>query len=407
MATDAIFVQHLNLGGHGLRVGVKDSIDIAGLPTRGGSATLANAPPADRHADVVQALIDADCAIVGKTNMHELAYGVTGVNGWTGTPNNAHFPDRVPGGSSSGSAAAVAAGLVDFALGSDTGGSVRTPAACCGVFGLKPSFGRVSRVGAHPAASSLDCVGAFAGSMAMIEQAMGIIDPTYRRVESPTNPRLALLGVDAEPQVAAAFAHAVDMIALPHASVALPSFVAAFAANISIIGAETWAAFGDLTASEGMGADVKARLLNASHITPEQLDAAEAVRATFRAEVDAALADHDALILPTMPVFPLLLEEAGDAAAAIRLTALVRQFNLSGHPALTIPVMAANGLPIGIQLVGRIGGDAELCALGRMIADRIETIRPLTFQEQLAWTSWIACGRTMSSPTGVQRSKPC
>jgi amidase len=220
--------------------------------------------------------------------------------------------------------------------------------------------------------------------MAMIEQAMQIVDPGFQPVETPHAVRLAKLDVDVEPDVAGAFVAVLDTIAAPCSSIRLPSFAAAFAANIAIIGAETWAAFGHLTVSNAMGADVKTRLLNASTITPEQLADAEAVRATFRAEVDAALENYDALILPTMPVFPLLRTEAGDAEAAIRLTALVRQFNLSGHPALTIPVMARNGLPIGIQLIGRIGGDEPLCALGRMISNRIETIQPLIPQEQSA-----------------------
>jgi amidase len=384
MGSSAIFVEHLSLGGTGLRVAIKDSIDIAGFATRAGSATLADVAPADRHAAVVQALLDAGCAIVGKANMHELAYGVTGINGWTGTPLNPHFPDRVPGGSSSGSAAAVAAGLVDFAIGSDTGGSIRTPAACCGVFGLKPSFGRISRAGAHPASSSLDCIGPFAGDMAMIERAMQILDSGFRPAAVPQTARLGLVSVQADPAVASAFAAVLDKIALPFQPVALPSFSAAYDANIAVIGAETWAAFGYLAASEAMGADVKARLLNARSVSPERLAQAEAVRTTFRAEVDAALDEHDALILPTLPIFPLTPDDARDAAAAIRLTALVRQFNLSGHPALTIPVMTANGLPIGIQLVGRIGGDEALCALGRLIAGRIETIEPLSAQEHRA-----------------------
>jgi amidase len=125
-----VFVRHLDLGGEGPSVGVKDSIDIAGQPTGLGSAAFAGARPATRHAA-------------------ELAYGVTGINAWTGTPRNPAMPDRIPGGSSSGSAVAVAARLVDFAIGTDTGGSIRIPAACCAVYGLKPSFGRVSRLGVH------------------------------------------------------------------------------------------------------------------------------------------------------------------------------------------------------------------------------------------------------------------
>ena len=172
-----VFVQSLQLGGSGLRVGVKDTIDIAGYPTRAGSCALMGAPAAARHAAVVQRLLDAGCRIVGKTNLHELAYGVTGVNAWSGTPLNPRYPDLVPGGSSSGSAVAVAAQLVDFALGTDTGGSIRVPAVCCGVYGLKPTYGRVSREGVHPAQSSLDCVGVFARDLIMLERAMAAIDP--------------------------------------------------------------------------------------------------------------------------------------------------------------------------------------------------------------------------------------
>jgi amidase len=157
-AADAVFVRPLALGGDGLSVGVKDSIDIAGYPTQAGSATLEDAPAALAHAAVVQSLLDGGCRIVGKTNMHELAFGVTGINHFTGTPINPRYPDRVPGGSSSGSAVAVALGVVDFAIGTDTGGSIRIPASCCGVYGLKPTYGRVSRAGAHPATSSLDCI---------------------------------------------------------------------------------------------------------------------------------------------------------------------------------------------------------------------------------------------------------
>jgi amidase len=356
-----------------LKVAVKDCIDIAGMPTKGGSAALDDAPPAEHHAQVVEALLSAGCQIVGKANMHELAYGVTGINAWTGSPVNPHFPDRVPGGSSSGSAVAVAEGLVDFSVGTDTGGSIRTPAASCGVFGLKPTFGRVSREGAWPGESSLDCIGPFARSMAMIETAMAILAPGYEPL--PDHPiHHAVVGVDqVDREVQAAFDAAVSALD-PAPKVVLPGLADAYAANIAVIAAETYAAFGHLLDGGRLGADVRARLTAAASIDAARLAEAEAVRASFTAEVDVMLEAWDVLVLPTMPCFPLLLSQAGDAAAALRTTALVRPFNLSGHPALTIPVLAAEGLPIGIQIVGRRGEDEAVCAFGRKLERTLSVI---------------------------------
>ena len=369
----AIFTP-VSLGGNGLSVVVKDCIDIAGLPTKGGSAALDNAPAATSNAEVVARLLDADCHIVGKANMHELAYGVTGINGWTGSPINPHFPDHVPGGSSSGSAVAVAEGLVDFAVGTDTGGSIRTPAACCGVFGLKPTFGRVSRQGAWPRQSSLDCIGPFARSMAMIEAAMAIMAPGYSAVDRE-NLRFAVVRVaNVDAPVQAAFDRAIAALGLPFDVVELPDIDAAYTANIAVIAAETYAAFGHLVESGRLGADVEARLRAAARVDADRLADAEAVRTRFGQQVDALLRDYDVLLLPTMPCFPLRAEDAGDGIAALRMTALVRPFNLSGHPALTIPVMAQEGLPIGIQVVGKRADDEQVCAFGRMVESKISVI---------------------------------
>ena len=368
---DFIFVQRLALGGSGPRVGIKDSIDIAGCPTRMGSACLADAPPAPRHAVVVQALLEAGCRIVGKTNMHELAYGVTGINRWSGTPANPRAPDRVPGGSSSGSAVAVAAGVADFTLGNDSGGSIRIPAACCGVYGLKPSYGRVSRSGVHPAASSLDCVGPLAGEVPTLERAMTMIDPSFRSQASPARATLGWIEVDAHPTVLAAARAALASADVGVRSVSLPAFAAAFAAGLTIIAAETWAAFGQLADCDKLGADVRTRLLAARAISAAQVAAAEDVRRALRAQLDEALAGVDALALPTLPDAPLTLSAATDARAAMRSSALVRPFNLSGHPAITLPIAAA-GLPAGLQLVGRAGGDEALCALARTLAATLQ-----------------------------------
>jgi amidase len=366
MPDTAIFVERMTLGGDGLRVGVKDSIDIAGFPTRMGSACLADVPPATQHAEVVRSLLDADCRIVGKTNMHELAYGLTGINRWAGTPLNPRAPGRVPGGSSSGSAVAVAARLVDFALGNDTGGSIRLPAACCGVIGLKPSYGRVSRMGVHPARSTLDCVGPLAREVSMIERAMTMIDATFRRQDAPPRPVVGWVQVEANPEVSAAARAALERAGVRLRPVALPSFAAAFPAALAIIGAETWAAFGSLVECARLGADVRTRLTAARAISAAEVAAAERVRGAFRAEIDAALTEFDALALPTLPDLPLTLAAAEDARAALHSSWCVRPFNLSGHPAITLPVMA-QGLPAGLQLVGRAQHDEALCALARSV----------------------------------------
>ena len=353
--------------GSGLKVGVKDSIDIAGYATQLGSAVYADAPKAARHADVVQAVLDAGCEIVGKTTMHELAYGVTGINGWSGTPVNPRHPDRVPGGSSSGSAVAVAANRVDFALGTDTGGSIRIPATSCGVVGLKTTYGRVSREGVHPRTSSLDCVGPFARELSMIERAMALIDSTFVVQKPPASVRLGMVTVAAEPVIDLAVRQALDRAGIPTQRVTLPSFDAVFSAGLTIIGAENWATYGPIAESAKLGVDVRTRLLAARDITPEALRAAEACRLQFRAEVDALFQNVDALVLPTLPDVPLALAAAGDAAAAIRTTRFVRPFNVSGHPALSLPLLTSAGLPAGLQLVGPRGADAALCAIAHAI----------------------------------------
>jgi amidase len=366
---DSVFVRRFELGGCGLSVGVKDSIDVAGFATRVGSRALQDAPPATRHADVVESLLAGGCRIVGKTNLHELAYGVTGINAWTGTPTNPYFPDRVPGGSSSGSAVAVAAGLVEVGIGTDTGGSIRTPAACCGIYGLKPTYGRLSRRGVHPVASSLDCVGPLTRDMATMERTMSLLDGSFIAERSPRTALLGWVDVAAEPAVTGPLQAMLARCRIEITPVSLFGFREAFDAALVIIGAETWAAFGSLPRFDDIGADVRARLSAAKSISRAQIDAAENVRREFRTRVDALLERVDALALPTLPDWPMSLTAAQDQHAAIAMTLLVRPFNLSGHPALTIPLNAMPRMPIGLQLIGRMGGDAALCAIAKGILD--------------------------------------
>jgi amidase len=364
------FISEFLLGGSGKRVAIKDSIDIAGYPTRSGSRAFADAAPATRHAEVVDAILAAGWQVVGKTNLHELAFGVTGINDWTGTPINPQAPDRVPGGSSSGSAAAVAAGLADIAIGTDTGGSVRVPAACCGIAGLKPTYGRVSRVGAHPAFSSLDCVGPFAADMNDLIAAMQVICPGFHAQGLPSsNARVGFLEVSCDPLLQACLYAAADRAGWHRSSLHLSEFEAAFAAGLSVINVENWAAFGHLTGKGLIGADVEQRLLAASRTDAVELAQAEKVRARFSQQVDAALEQFEVLLLPTMPSLPPTLIEARSSSKAVAgMTPLVRPFNLSGHPALTVPVeLTGSGLTVGLQIVGRKGQDEVVCAFGAQL----------------------------------------
>ena len=347
---------------------IKDCIDVAGQVTMCGSRALAGADPARLDADVVTRLKVAGFELVGRANMHELAYGVTGLNLWTGTPRNPAYHDLIPGGSSSGSAGAVAAGLSDLAIGTDTGGSIRVPATCCGIVGLKPSYGRVSRAGVHPEKSSLDCVGPLARNVAMIEQAMAILVPDWREA-SPSSecPKIAFFVPPGDPEIASFVrsqaANCFDLI-----DVDLPGFEQASDAGLTVISRETWNAWGHLTETGLVGHDVHHRLLKSAKVTDEELAAAEAVRAHFIADVDTVLGAYEAIALPTITHAVPSLLEVGAGADPRSITLACRPFNLSGHPAIALPVGELQGRPVSLQLVGRRGRDEELCALARQVA---------------------------------------
>ncbi len=368
----AVFRATLSLGGSGPSVAVKDCLDIAGYVTGCGSAAFADAAPAAEHADVVKAILVSGCRITGKTGMHELAFGMTGVNPHYGTPVNVQWPDRIPGGSSSGSAVAAAAGLCDFAIGTDTGGSIRLPAVCCGVYGLKPSFGRISRRGAIPAESSLDCIGPLARSAGWLAKAMAAMNPAFVAETFDEPPRLVNILTDCAPEIGKAVEDVLALTRLAPPLTELPSLSEAFSAGMTIIGREAFAAFGGLLADgASLGDDVKRRLEATSAITDAEIAEAERVRVRFTSEVDAVLTDADALVLPALPVVPPSLEQASDPRRVLQLSRLIRPFNLSGHPALVMPVRTAGGLPAGIQLVGRKGEDARLCAVAEWLAENV------------------------------------
>ena len=368
------FVERMSIGpSAGVPLAVKDCIDVAGFATRLGSRALAEAAPAARSAAVVSALLDRGYRLVGKTHMHEFAYGVTGVDSAGQGPLNPLFPDRIPGGSSSGSAVAVAAREAEVALGTDTGGSVRVPAACCGVFGVKPTFGRVSREGVAPAASSLDCVGVLARSARALAAAMAALDRDFH-LQGCDIGKVARLRAAAEPPVETAVDRALGQTPLKVSDAVLPGFEAAYQAGLKLIAAEAWQAFGRYAEDPRVGRDVAERLRGAASVSAADVAEAERIRATFTAEVERLLDTVDAIVLPTLPSLPPKRAEVGEARNVVAITALVRPFNLSGHPALTIPLRTPAGAPAGLQVVGRKGQDARLCGLAEMLEQTIPSV---------------------------------
>jgi len=362
------FISEFTLGdADGPAIALKDTIDVAGYPTTAASRALADAPPAERHAEVVDRLLAQGWRVVGKTNMHELAFGMPGINDYTGTPDNPQDETLIPGGSSSGSAAAVGLHLSSAALGTDTGGSVRGPAACCGVIGMKPTFGRVSRRGVEPARTTLDCVGPFAREMLTLIDVMAAIAPGFDEGIAnmlPPSLRIGVVSVDATREISDAVTNAPSLAGFASQSIELLNLRAAFDAGLTVINAETWAAFGHLLETGKLGADLDARLRAASNTTEADLAVAKSVRARFTAEVDHALQSVDAIVLPTLPALPITLEAARNGTPVIAMSSLIRPFNLSGHPALSLPLpIAGSPLRAGLQIVGRKGADELVCAI--------------------------------------------
>lgn len=362
------YVERFTLGEGDLCFAVKDTLDIAGFPTRAGCPALATSPAAKQHAEVVKTLLGQGCVLTGKTTLHELAFGVTGINPWSGTPVNPEFPDLIPGGSSSGSAAVVASGEVDFALGTDTGGSVRMPAACCGILGLKPTYGRLSRVGVMPAHSSLDCVGIFARDADVLRQVL-------TRLAIPVGAPLTTLPAigfipTATRDIDALLLNGLAQWGLRPQQVDLSLLGDAHRAGLTLISHENWQAFSPLLSDDRVSADVAIRIRAGESIDAEALNTAEHIRQTFTAQVDAQMKTTPLLALATLPELPPTLEEAKDPLSVVNLTRLVRPFNLSGHPALTLPMGELDGRPVALQLIAAKGQEGLLVQAAEWLAER-------------------------------------
>lgn len=352
--------------GAGPRLAVKDCIDVAGVPTTMGCPVVAEmAEPAANDATVVASARELGARIVGKTGLTELGWSASGVNHWVGTPVNPRDPRRVPGGSSSGSAVAVATGGADVSFGTDTAGSNRIPAACCGVVGLKTTFGRVSSKGVYPLAPSLDTVGPLGRDVAAVEVGMRLIEPGFTvpaRVELAAG-RLGVIGVEGgvDPAVDAAVDRALAAAGVAVTHVACCDFRPALDAAGMIIDAEGFRCNAYLMPYlNQLSPHVRRNMERGARLTRADRAAAERTREQVRAAFRSLLADFPVLVLPTLTGQPPLLGERG-----FPLTMLTAPVNMAGLPALALPVPAEDGVIASLQVIG--ADEETLLAFGRVV----------------------------------------
>jgi amidase len=363
----------------GLNFAVKDLFDVAGALTTYGNPDWASThPPAAATAPVITSLRQAGARLVGKTKTVELAYGLTGENVWQGTPINPRAPDRFPGGSSCGSAAAVAAGLVDFALGSDTGGSVRIPASYCGLFGIRPSHGAISLAGTCPLAPSFDTCGWFSRTASLLMGVGDVLLPGGRQPVDGPLLRVEEAWVNASPAVAEALRPRLERLEqLRGRAVGIriaPEGIDSFFDHFRTVQAEeAWASLGNWieTVKPRLGPGIRERFAAARATGPAIAGPGRAFRRVLQGRVRPLLAGGAVLVFPTSPC-PAPLLTAGQAeqdavrAATIGVTAIA---GFCGLPEVTLPAGAVNGVPVGLSLVGGPGLDRGLLAFACDAAD--------------------------------------
>jgi aspartyl-tRNA(Asn)/glutamyl-tRNA(Gln) amidotransferase subunit A len=368
-ATDGIFLARPDAPGDGIRLAVKDLLDTAGLTTTYGSAIFADHVPATTARSVVL-LEAAGYATVGKTNLHEFAYGITSENPHFGTVPNPRAPGRIAGGSSGGSAAALAAGLADAALGTDSGGSIRIPAACCGVVGLKPTYDLVSTEGCFPLAPSFDHVGPMARTVDDCIDLLEVLAPGFERseLEALEEVTVAVSWVEAaEPLVAARVREAAAYFPRRRdVDWPRPRVDALFMREVADVHRELFAEHAEL-----YGAELATKIDRCLTVSDAEVAVASRAREEYRERCDELFQGFDLLLTPTL-VCVAPPTGIGDRALRETLIRHTLPFNTLGWPALAVPCGAAEGdLPASIQLIGRPGADALVLAAGKLLSSAL------------------------------------
>jgi aspartyl-tRNA(Asn)/glutamyl-tRNA(Gln) amidotransferase subunit A len=373
----------------GLPVSIKDLFDVKGERTLAGAIARDDAPPAEHDATVVARLKRAGAIIIGRTNMTEFAFSGVGINPHYGTPGNPWDRTRIPGGSSSGAAVSVADGQAVVAIGSDTGGSVRIPAALCGLVGFKPTQYRVPLDGALPLSTTLDSIGPLANSVACCAITDAILAgdvPTPPQAAEPAGLRLAIprrsfLFDELDAEVAAGFERACGLLTRAGArvyDVAVPELAqyAAINAKGGFSPPESYAWHAALLARRGQDYDprVRQRIARGVEMTAPDYIQLIADRARFIAAITARTADCDALLVPTVAVIAPPIARFAEEAEFFRLNGRILRnpslVNFLDRCAVTLPVAKPGEAPVGLMLIGAHGGDARLLA----IAQALETV---------------------------------
>ncbi|WP_336958310.1 AtzE family amidohydrolase [Sphingobium aquiterrae] len=359
----------------GVPFGVKDLFDIAGLPTTAGAAMRAQAPPAAADAEGVRRCVAAGAVLVASLNMDEFAYGFATVNAAYGTTRNPHDPARLAGGSSGGSAAAVAAGFLPLTLGTDTNGSIRVPASLCGVWGLKPTHGALPMAGAFPFVDSFDDIGPFAASLAELRLASVVLAGAPLPVVDAAGLRVARLGGWFAHNVAPEIVAGIDAIAahlggVP--TVALPQVERARSAAFLMTAAEGGARHLPALRCDAMGFDpaTRDRLIAGAMLPASAYFKAQDVRAWFLGQALDLFADHDVLIAPATPCAappiadPMIDVDGARVPARAHLGLHTQPISFIGLPVIAAPLARQPGeLPVGVQLIGAPGREDALFAL--------------------------------------------